>query len=127
MAIKIEIAESEMREISSPAQNYMSLAAKTAKFLTLIDGKTFLATITGATSFPPFAPDVGLSREDTCTYSQLGDVLKILHGQINRPVVRLKIVGFYCPAIEGLLCRTRIEMEPGLGARKTIQRHSTCD
>jgi hypothetical protein len=81
MAIKIEIAESEMREISSPAQNYMSLAAKTAKFLTLIDGKTFLATITGATSFPPFAPDVDLSREDTCTYSQLGDVLKRLHGQ----------------------------------------------
>jgi hypothetical protein len=53
MGTEIEIAESELEQISSPAQNCMSLAAKSAISSTLSEGKTFLATTIGATLSPP--------------------------------------------------------------------------
>lgn len=58
-----------MEQISSPAQKYVSLAAKSAIFLTLVASKTLLATTIGDNIAHLTLQIVGLFREDIFPYS----------------------------------------------------------
>src|ERR671939_1789216 len=73
--LRVGIPEDELIEIASPYVEpriaYQTQEPRRTNTLTLIDGKTFLATTIAGDLMPPGSPDVGFFFDDTRFLSHL--------------------------------------------------------